>query len=312
MRALITGGNGFIGSHLSDRLQAAGWQVTVYDKTEDRFRPRQAGVRYLRGDVADQHLLREAVAKTDVIFHLAWTTIHEVSNTDPTFDVASNLIPSVRLLELCVQASVCKVVFVSSGGTVYGLPRVLPVPETHPTQPICSYGITKLAVEKYLGLFYHLRGLSYAVLRPSTPYGERQSPWGRQGAVTTFLWRVARGLPITIWGDGNMVRDFFYVGDLVEACWLAAESDEPTGVFNVGGGMAISLNQLVEAIRQGVGREVTVRHEPSRPFDVPKLILDTTLARQRLGWQPRVSLAEGVARTWAWVQTLDEEGRQGK
>ncbi len=304
MKALVIGGNGFIGSHLVDKLVESGWNVTVYDLHERRYDPVPASVDFVRGDLSQSFLVREALAGVDVVFHLAWATIHEVSNQDPAADVKANLIPSIQLLEACCQADVRKVVFTSSGGTVYGPARELPIRETHPQNPINGYGITKLAVEKYLHMFKHLNGLDYAILRPSVPYGPRQNPLGRQGAVAVFLYRVAQELPVTIWGDGSVTRDYFYISDLADALITVAEQDlDQYRIFNIGGAEEISLVQLLERIEEAVGKKAIVAYKPSRKFDASRIVLDTALAKVNLNWQPKVTLAQGLAQTWDWMQT---------
>lgn len=302
MKALVIGGNGFIGSHLVDKLTQQGWSVTVLDLQPRRYDSLLPQIHFIRGDLTQDYLVREALLDIDVVFHLAWATIHEISNQDLTADIHANLIPSVHLLEACYQAGVQRVVFTSSGGTVYGPAQKIPIPETHPTHPINGYGITKLAVEKYLRMFNHLNGLSYVILRPSVPYGPRQNPLGRQGAVGVFLYRVAHGLPITIWGDGSVTRDYFYVTDLVKA--LIAGAEQELGqhrIFNIGGMEEVSLLKLVEFVEQTVRKKANVEFHPARYFDAPRIVLDTNLIRKELNWEPTVSLAEGLSRTWEWM-----------
>jgi UDP-glucose 4-epimerase len=238
----------------------------------------------------------------DVVFHLAWTTVHETSNQDPAADASANLIPSIRLLEDCLRAGIGRVVFTSSGGTVYGQVRSTPTPETHPQNPISGYGITKLAVEHYLQMFGHLYGLDYAILRPSVPYGPRQNPLGNQGAAAVFLYRVARNLPVTIWGDGSISRDFFFVTDLVDALVKAATAQlSLPRVFNIGGAELVTLNELLRRVELTLGRRAEVHYQATRSFDADRVHLDTRLAQKELGWQPTVQLEEGLRRTAAWM-----------
>lgn len=305
MHALVVGGNGFIGSHLVDGLLARGWQATVLDIAERRWDAMPAGVRFIRGDIGDPYLIREALIGANVVYHLAWTTIHEIANQDPAADVQSNLVPTLRLIEACRNAASPRFVFISSGGTVYGPARQLPIPESHPRNPITAYGVSKLAAEKYVQMYHHIDGLDYAVLRPSVPFGPRQNPLGKQGAINVFLHRVAHGLPVTIWGDGQASRDFFYISDLVEA--LIACGERPLDrqrTFNIGGREEVSLRQALEIVERTVGRASVVAFQPARPFDAPRIVLDTTLARQTLGWQPRVGFEEGVAQSWDWIRTV--------
>lgn len=305
MRALVIGGNGFIGSHLVDKLIGRGDEVVVFDLYERRYEPIPSQVHFIRGDLNQAYLIREALTGVDIVFHLAWATIHEVSNQDPAADVTTNLIPTIHLLEACRQADIHRVIFTSSGGTIYGPARKWPIPETHPQNPINAYGITKLAVEKYLQMFKHLYGLDYVIFRPSVPYGPRQNPLARQGAVAVFLHRVARGLPITIWGDGSVTRDYFYISDLAEALIASAEREfDEYHIFNIGGAEEVSLLQLLSLVEKTVDKRAHVEFSPARSFDVPRIVLDTHLARQELDWQPKVPLARGLAQTWNWMSSV--------
>jgi UDP-glucose 4-epimerase len=302
MRALVLGGNGFIGSHLVDQLVLSGWEVVVLDLIERRYEPAPAAVHFLQGDLTQGYLMREALLGVEVVFHLAWTTVHETSNQDPAADALANLVPSIRLLEDCLRGGIRRVVFASSGGTVYGQVSATPTPETHPQEPISGYGITKLAVEHYLQMFGHLYGLDYAILRPSVPYGPRQNPLGSQGAAAVFLYRVARNLPVTIWGSGNVSRDFFYVTDLVDALLRAATAELSLHrVFNIGGAEVVTLNELLRRVELILGRRAEVQYRPPRSFDADRVHLDTSLARKELGWQPKVPLEDGLRRTAAWM-----------
>jgi len=304
VKALLLGGNGFIGSHLALALDAANWDVTIYDRALRPFEECPASVHYVRGEMGNRGLLHATLPGIDVVFHLVSTTIPKTSNDDPAYDVLSNVVETIHLLQTCVQTGVRQVIFISSGGTVYGIPQCLPVAEDHPTAPISSYGITKLMIEKYLELFRHLYGLEYVVLRPSNPFGERQHPLRGQGVVLSFLYRLRWEEPLQVWGDGSVVRDFFYVSDLVGAFMEALQYKGPPRVFNIGSGQGLSLNELIAVIERVAGREATVQYTPGRRFDVPALVLDIRRAREHLGWRPLVSLEEGLTNTWRWVQTL--------
>lgn len=309
MRTLVTGGGGFMGSHLVESLHGAGWDVVVLDRGVNPHAPPPAGVRFVRAELADRGLLRGALEGVEVVFHFAWTGVHVASNEDLRTHAELNLLSSLSLFETCCEMGVRRVIFVSSGGTVYGEARHLPIDESHPTHPICAYGVTKLAVEHYLALLGRLHGLEYVVLRPSVAYGERQNPDGAQGAVAVFCGRILRGEPIVVWGDGTAVRDFFYIGDFVEACRLAATRPVSGEIFNCSGGRGISLNELLDLLGRISGREVEVRHEAARSFDVPELVLDISKAERLLGWVPRTRFEDGVARTWAWIERyLSSEG----
>lgn len=304
MKSLVLGGGGFIGTHLVGRLLEEGHEVRVYDRTPNRFLGTPQGADYIEGDLGNHGLIREALEDVEVVFHLVSTTLPKTSNDDPGYDVRSNLVDTLQLLESCVEAGVRKVVFTSSGGTVYGPPETVPIPEGHPTAPISSYGIVKLAIEKYLALFHHLHGLDYAALRVSNPYGPYQNPAGQQGAISVFLNRIRMGQPITIWGDGSVVRDYLYISDLVDALELAATTDTDSKLFNVGHGEGASLNELIELMDSVVDATPRVEYLPARSLDVPASVLDISLAGTELGWRPHTPLTEGIARTWEWIQSL--------
>jgi UDP-glucose 4-epimerase len=298
LRCLVVGGNGFIGSNLVDRLLGDGHAVRIYDRSPSRFRETPGGAEYVEGEIGNHGLIREAVESAEVVYHFVSTTLPKTSNDDPIYDVRSNLVDTIQLLECCVEAGVRKVVFASSGGTVYGPPRFLPISEDHPTEPITSYGIVKLAIEKYLALFRHLHGLDYAALRISNPYGPYQNPRGQQGAIGVFLHRIYNGQSISIWGDGTTTRDYLYVSDLAEALALAATTETREKVLNVGSGRGHSLNELLHVMAEVIGEQPEVEYLPARSLDVPENVLDVGRARAELGWSPRVELREGIARVW--------------
>ena len=215
---LVLGGAGFIGSHLAEALVREGHRVRVFDRPHvDRLPLFARGFEVFTGDFLNPQALAPALEGAGIVFHLVSTTLPKNSNDNPAYDVESNVLGTLRLLELCRASGVRKLVYVSSGGTVYGPPRSVPVREDHPTEPISSYGVHKLMVEKYLHLEHHLHGLDYCVLRPPNLYGPRQRLDTAQGAVAVFLDRALRGEPIEIWGDGSVVRDYVYIADAIDA-----------------------------------------------------------------------------------------------
>ena len=317
MKALVIGGNGFIGSNLVALLLQNKHQVRIFDRYPNRFMAPLPNVEHVVGEFSNHGEIAEAVKGMDWVFHLACTTLPQTSNDDPVYDIHSNIGGTVQLLQECVKNKIKKVVFISSGGTIYGVPQTSPIAEEHPTEPICSYGITKLAIERYLHLFHWLHGLEYACARLSNPYGELQNPDAKQGAMGVFLGQIARHQPITIWGDGNVVRDYIYIGDTVKALLCAAEYDpkkfatadgkegkEGPRIFNIGSGQGQTLNELVDAIKEVVGPQVEVRYTESRPVDVPVNVLDISKAKKYLGWQPEVSLKDGIGKSWEWINSL--------
>lgn len=293
-----------MGVHLTNWLLREGHEVRIYSRSPNRFSPPFPAAEYVEGELGNAGLIRDAVEDVEVVYHFASTTIPKTSNDDPVYDVRSNVVDTLGLLEACVAAGVRKVIFASSGGTIYGPPRTVPIPENHPTDPITSYGIVKLAVEKYLSLFHHLYGLDYAALRISNPYGPYQDPAGQQGVVAVFLRRLHTGQPITIWGDGSVVRDYLYISDLVEALVLAAGEEIQQKVLNVGSGQGVSLRDLISHISVAAGEEPVVQYLPGRTLDVPANVLDVRRAGEELGWTPRTELANGLAATWEWISDL--------
>ncbi|GAA6198036.1 NAD-dependent epimerase/dehydratase family protein [Pseudophaeobacter sp.] len=301
MKTLVIGGCGFIGSHVVDTLLAKGDEVRVLDRRPEMFRAPLPSVEYVMCDLADTAQIYEALAGVDAVVHLASTTVPATSNLDPAADITGNLVAMVRLLEVMRSTEVRKMVYLSSGGTVYGVPQTDPVREDHPLNPISSYGIVKVAIENYLFMEHKLHGLQYVALRASNPYGPRQGHTGIQGLIGTHLWRLARKEQIEVWGDGSVVRDFIHVGDLAELCHRALVAGG-SGSFNAGSGEGASVAEVVEKICKTVGGDVQPIYKPGRNFDVPRVVLDVTRAQTELGWQKTVSIDEGIAGTWAWVQ----------
>lgn len=305
MKITVFGGGGFIGSTIVDRLLRDGHQICVFERP--RVAPYRAfakneDVRWLTGDLTSVHDVTEAIDGADAVVHLVSTTLPKSSNDDPIYDVQSNLVSTLQLLNAMVAKGVGKIVFISSGGTVYGDPIYLPIDEQHPTNPKVSYGISKLAIEKYLLLYQHQHGIKATILRVANPYGERQRVETAQGAVTVFLDRALKGEAIEIWGDGTVMRDYLYVGDVAEAFARAVEYDGKESVFNISSGHGTSLNQIVTMIEEIAGHPVERIYRPGRPFDVPVSVLDNSLARIHLAWAPDVPLAVGMKRTAAWLQ----------
>ena len=299
---LVLGGAGFIGSHLAEALLQAGHRVRIFDRPHlDRLPAflQRREFEVFTGDFLNPRALSPALAGSEIVFHLVSTTLPKSSNDNPVYDVEANVLGTLRLLELCREQGVRKVVFTSSGGTVYGVPRSVPIDESHPTDPICSYGIHKLMIEKYLQLNHRLHGLEYCVVRPSNLYGPRQRLDVAQGAVAVFLDRALHGKPIQVWGDGSVVRDYLYVGDAAEALLKAAAFEGEPRLFNIGSGVGTSLAQLIKEIEALLGHALPVEYAAARPLDVPANVLDASLARRHLGWAPRTSLAEGLRRTHA-------------
>ena len=305
MKCLVLGGGGFIGSHLTQGLLAKGHGVAVFDRPNLILPPELQSdprISWFEGDFLNQDELAPAMVGVDVVFHLVSATLPKSSNDNPAYDVQSNVVGTLRLLELARVCRVSRVVFASSGGTVYGVPQALPISESHPTEPMVSYGIAKLAIEKYLHMYQALHGIEYCVLRLANPFGERQRVSAAQGAVGVFLHKALREETISIWGDGGVTRDYIYIKDVVSAFISAMSWQGDARVFNIGSGEGLSLNDILSAIENLLGRPVERRYEPARSFDVPVNVLDTTRAREHLGWEPSITFQDGLARTLAWMR----------
>lgn len=299
---LVLGGGGFLGSHLVEALREAGFPTRIFCKpnSSPAFRGGDSHeVEIFTGDFVTGAGVAEALEGAAFVFHCIGTTVPANSVVDPVFDVETNVVPTIRLLGKCVQQGVRRILFPSSGGVLYGRASE-PVSEESPTLPACSYGITKLANEKYLHLFRELHGLDYTVLRISNLYGERQTGKFNQGAVAIFLRNIREDRPVHLWGDGAIVRDFVYVRDVARA-FLKAMEGPPGQIFNVGTGQGTALSELVRTIEQVTGRRARITQEPGRPFDLPYSVLDIQKVRRVLGWEPRTALPEGIRATWAWL-----------
>lgn len=308
MRCVVLGGNGFIGRSLVGRLLSAGYQVRVFDRPTPSVlaEDRPDGVEWIEGDFLNHHDIEAAVSGCDVVFHLISTTIPKTSNDDPVYDVETNLIASINMLDASVKCGVRKIIFTSSGGTVYGVPKRVPVPESHPTDPICSYGITKLAIEKYLHLYRVHHGLNYQILRVSNPYGEGQKIQSMQGAVGVFIGKALREEVIEIWGDGSVVRDYIHVSDVSAALEAAIKYEGNERVMNIGSGCGKSLNEILDELEKVLGRQVQRHYNKARSIDVPTSILDSSLAGHELGWSPQISFSEGMKATIGYYRALME------
>lgn len=309
MKCLILGGGGFLGSHLCEALLAQRYAVRIFDRPNIlRFNPFQYtdAVEWVEGDFINREHVAQAVFGCDIIYHLVSTTLPRSSNENPAYDVETNVIGTLHLLEAAQKNKIKKTIFVSSGGTVYGIPQEIPIQESHPTEPICSYGIVKLTIEKYLNLFHLLHGMEYCVLRLANPFGERQRVAAAQGAVAVFLYKALRNEAIEIWGDGSVIRDYFHVSDAVSAMMKALTYQGSSGVFNIGSGVGQSLNEILEVIETQLGAPVKRSYLAPRTCDVPVSILDISKAAELLNWTPRISFAEGLARTAKWLRGSDE------
>jgi UDP-glucose 4-epimerase len=301
MRALVLGGCGFIGSHVVDTLRAAGHSVTVFDRAPERYRGPVPDVEYLLGDFTDKMAVAEALNGQDVVFHLISTTFPGTANIDPKADVSGNLIGTLNLIETMNALGIRRLVYLSSGGTVYGPAPGHPVPEDFPLNPINSYGIVKVAIEQYLQMYRTTHGLQPIAIRAANPFGTRQGHAGVQGVIATFMRRMLDRQPIEIWGDGQVVRDYLHVSDLAALCLVAAQSDL-CGAINAGSGQGRSLLDVIEALAEVSGQVIEPSFKAGRKIDVPYSVLDIAKAKDLLGWQPTMDFRSGLRSTWEWMR----------
>ena len=303
MKVLVTGGAGFIGSHVTDVFLDAGHQVwAVDDLSSGRRENLRTEVRLVVADIRSAEAARLVEAERfEVICHLAAQMDVRRSVADPRFDAEVNIGGFLNLLEAARKSGVRKVVFSSTGGAIYGEQDVYPAPETHPTRPVSPYGVSKAAGELYLGYYRAQYGLASVALRYANVYGPRQNPHGEAGVVAIFSERLLRGETCTIFGTGQQTRDFVYGPDVARANLLAAECDVQ-GPINIGTGVEIDVNRLYALLAKAAGAERPAQHAPGKPGEQMRSSVDASRAARVLGWKPSVQIEEGLRRTVAWFK----------
>lgn len=304
MEYLILGGNGFIGSYIVDEVLSNGHSVTVLDIGPEKYREPIYGVKYVYGSIDNKKLLNETFRNKDILIHSVSTTSPFSSNQNIEYDIQSNLINAINIFKVAVENKIRRIIYLSSGGAIYGEPTSIPISESHHTNPISSYGITKLAIEKYLQYFSLNFGIEYNIIRPSNPYGPRQNPFGNQGVISVFLGKVLKGEVIEIWGDGNVAKDYIFISDLAFAIYNASVSEKVSGIYNIGSSTFISLNDIIDVIRKVTGKNVKLNHMHSNKFDVQKVCLDIEKAKKDLLFEQKTDLLEGVSKTWDFVRNI--------
>lgn len=310
MKVMVTGGAGFIGSNLVDRLIDEGHAVVVVDDLstgrEKNLHPEAV---FYRQDIRDESL--EAVFANEgveAIFHLAAQMDVRKSVADPVYDARVNILGTINLLESALKHGLKRFVYASTGGAVYGEPRFMPVTEDHPINPDCQYGISKHTVEHYLYVYNRLRGLNWTALRYPNVYGPRQNPHGEAGVVAIFIQLLSSGRQCTIFGDGSKTRDYVYIDDVVEANIIALERGD-NACYNLGWGTEVSDFTIFDTVRASLGLEDEPRYEDVRAGEIFHICLEASKIRKQLGWAPKVSLEDGVARTIEWYRRTGGVGR---
>jgi UDP-glucose 4-epimerase len=314
LRVLVTGGAGFIGSHVADAYLAAGHEVWIVDDlSSGRTSNLPSRAEFVEMDIRDsevRNLFRDV--RFDLVNHHAAQIDVRVSVADPDKDASINLMGLLNLTEAAVEVGTRRMVFVSSGGVVYGEPEQVPTPEGAPKLPLSPYGVTKLGGEFYLNYYRKIRGLEYVALRYSNVFGPRQDPHGEAGVVAIFCNRLLAGTPLTIFGDGEQTRDYVYVKDVVAANMLASEVEMGEGegldsrAFNVGTGVGTSVLRLAEVLEGIAGAAPARNHEAARPGELRHSTLDASLIRSR-GWAPAFTLEQGLRQTYEYIANQKSE-----
>ena len=311
MRIMVTGGAGFIGSNTVDALVETGaHQVSILDNLSagkrEQINPRAS---FYEVDLRDAAKVKGAIAREqpETIVHLAAQMDVRRSVADPAFDAQVNLVGMLNLMEAAREHGLKRVVFSSTGGAIYGEQEVFPCDENHPCRPVSPYGIAKFATEAYLFFYKVQYGIDFVAMRYANVYGPRQDPHGEAGVVAIFCGKILAAQPCTINGDGGQTRDYVYVGDVVRAN-LAAISRPVAGAFNIGTGVETDVNELYRVLAAGAGTTMAAGHGPGRPGEQRRSVIAPARAARELSWQPQVSLAEGLTRTFAYFK--DRAARQ--
>jgi UDP-glucose 4-epimerase len=295
-RAVLIGGSGFIGQNLVRNLRGR-IETVVYDLRDP---PLEKPDLYVAGDLDDTGKIGGLVQAGDVVFHLVHSTTPAESDLAPGEDVSTNLFQLMRLVEVLVQRKIDRLIYSSSGGTVYGDTDEIPIPESAPLRPGTSYGIVKMLMEKYLQIFQHRERLDYVIMRISNPYGPYQEMSNRHGAVPAIMRALKNSEPFTIYGDGETVRDYIYIDDVGSALLGILESKARNGIFNIGTGKGTSLNQLILEIERVSGLRLERIYKPIRGSDLRLNVLDPSSIQGLLDWKPAIPLPQGLQQTWEY------------
>jgi len=306
MRVLITGGAGFIGSNVVRECLARGWAVTVLDNFTTGYRenlPSDANLRSIDGDIRDASAVDNALGGVEAVFHLAAAVGNVRSIEDPREDSEVNVLGTIRVLEGMRRSGTRRLVM-SSSAAIFGEPRRLPIDEAHPTEPDSPYGVSKLAAEKHCLCYGRLYGWQVTCLRYFNVYGVNQRYDAYGNVIPIFATRLLRDEPLIVYGDGEQTRDFVDVEDVARANRCALEAGI-SGPFNIGSGVATTINELAALIQSCAGRSATVRHDPARPGEVRRSVADLAASRRSLAYTPEVDLRRGLGRYFTWLRSLD-------
>jgi UDP-glucose 4-epimerase len=308
---LVVGG-GFLGSHVAQALAAQGHSVIVYSRSFNEWllrtdRSSDGRIELAEGELPAGHGLAELIDAADVVFHMAGSSTPAMAHSDPGGSIISSVVPAAAVLDLMRSTSTRRIVLASSGGTVYGAVKQLPTGEEHSTRPISLHGHNSLTVERYAMFFADQYGFEPVILRYSNPYGPGQLARRGQGVVAAWCEALAHDETITLYGDGQVRRDFVFIDDAASATVLAGLSAAGTMTYNVGSGESYSLQTLLEILQRVAGRRAKVRSIPARAVDVPATQLDCSRLRNDLGWETRTALDDGIHASWEWTRQLPYE-----
>ena len=308
MKVLVTGGAGFVGSHLIERLLVQDHDVVCLDNFITgkliNLKPFENKITVIEGDISNIKDVQTSLEDVESVYHLAAQISVSQSVRNPLYDASININGFLNLLNAVLDTSVKRIVYVSTGGAIYGEPLQLPASETTLEAPISPYGLSKLVGDTYLKWYNTTHGLSYAIIRPANIFGPRQDPLGEAGVISIYLGRMLNQQPLEIFGDGSDTRDYIYVKDIATIC-TSAMASKTNKTFNAGTGDQTSLNDLVEIIGGVTGLPLKKEYKSPRPGDVKKIALDITRAKTVLNWIPKTSLTEGLHNTWNWFKEID-------
>ncbi len=303
MRALVSGGAGFIGSNVVDGLVKEGHEVFVVDNlSTGKEKNLNPSAKFFNVNIQDKNALEKVFneSKPEAVFHLAAQIDVRKSVENPQFDASTNVIGAINVFELSVRRNVRRIVFSSTGGAIYGEPETLPATEETPVAPLAPYGVSKYCGEQYLHYFKRLFGIERVILRYANVYGPRQDPLGEAGVIAIFTGKIMKNEQPVIFGDGNQTRDYIYVEDVVSANLLAINGKE--GVYNIGTGIETSVNELVKMFEKVMNKKIVPRYAPPRKGEVQRIALDITKAEKELGFKPQYDLFEGLKKTICWYE----------
>jgi UDP-glucose 4-epimerase len=299
LRVAVLGAGGFIGQNLVQTLILDGHEVTSFVR-EPRLGDRTQIGKEVVFDFLKLNQMGDVLNSFDAIYHLVSSTNPLNSSNSSRVDAQENLMASLDLMEMLKGNSATRLVFVSSGGAVYGAPETVPITEGHATNPVSFYGVSKLAIEKYLHAYSVSTELNYVVMRLSNPFGPGQVNSKGQGLIPTIIESAVLNKPLSVWGDGTSIRDYIYIGDAVAGLSRAMSYNGKKSLFNIGSGFGTSVLELVAHIEEITGKEISLEFQPKRAFDAPVNVLDISLAKSELSWGPKTKLLEGLEATVRW------------